>query len=99
MSSAVYEPVATTEELSSTSPTRPRKYWVTAVVLFVGLLVGLASFYKFGIWNLPSARVEPSRPTPSNTLATPSQSDIKEQNNKTGTETQVVMPHGKYSVG
>jgi hypothetical protein len=98
MSSAVYEPVATTEEPSSTSPTRPRKYRLTAIVLFVGLLVGLASF-RFGIWNLPSARVEPSRPTPSNTLITPSQSDIKEQNNKTGTETQVVMPHGKYSVG
>lgn len=88
MSSAGYEPVATTEEPSSTSPFHPRKYRVIAVVVFVSLLVGLASLYQFGIWILPSARVE-SRPSPS----TPSQ----EPNNDT--ETQVVMPHGKYSVG
>jgi hypothetical protein len=87
MSSAGYEPVATTEE---PSPSRPRKYRV--IVVFVSLLVGLASFYQFGIWILPSARVE-SRPSPSSTLTTPSQ---KELNN---TETQVVMHHGKYSVG
>ena len=92
MSSARYEPVATTEEPEPSSTSlRPRKYRVIAVVVLVSLLVGLASFYKFGIWILPSAQVE-SRPSPSGTsLTTP--------NNKTGTGTQVVMPHGKYSVG
>jgi len=89
MSSAGYEPVATTEE---PYPFRPRKYRVIAIVVFVSLLVGLASFYQFGIWILPSARVE-SRPSPSST-STPSQ---EEPNNNT--EIQVVMPHGKYSVG
>lgn len=95
--SAGYEPVATTEDSSPPSPARSRKYRVIAVVLFVGILVGLAS-YKSGIWFVPSARVG-SRPNPSAALTTPSESDNEEQNNKTGTETQAAMPHGKYSVG
>ncbi|KAI0302660.1 glycoside hydrolase [Russula brevipes] len=96
MSSAAYEPLATTEETPSSPPTRSRKYRVIALVLVASVLC-LAAFYKLGIWVLPSAQVD-SRPTPS-TPTTPSQSDTEEKNNKPGTETQVVMPHGKYSVG
>lgn len=89
---AGYEPVATTEESSFPSPTRSRKYRViAAAVLFVSVLVGLAS-YKSGIWVRPN-------PSAVSTTTTPSESDIEEQNNKTGTETQAAMPHGKYSVG
>jgi hypothetical protein len=86
-----YELVATTEESSLPPPTRSRKYRVVAVVLFVSVLVGLAS-YKSGIWVWV-------RPNPSAVSTTPSESDIEEQNYKTGTETQAAMPHGKYSVG
>lgn len=86
MSSVAYEPVATTEETSPLPPTRPRKYRVVAVALLLSILI-LASFkfYKSGNWALPSGVSPISPPT------TPSQSD-----NKTD---QIVMPHGKYSVG
>jgi len=97
MSSAGYEPVATAEEPSPSFPPRSRKYWVIATVLFVGVLASLVAFYEFGIWIEP--RPSASRPTPSAILITSSQSDAEEQNNKTGMETQVAMPHGKYSVG
>jgi len=96
MSYAGYEPVATAEEPSPSFPPRSRKYWVIATVLFVGVLASLVTFYEFGIWIEPSGS---SRPSPSAILTTPSQSDAEEQNNNTGTETQVAMPHGKYSVG
>jgi hypothetical protein len=85
MSSAAYEPVATTEETSSLPPTRFRKYRVAAVVLVLGTLI-LASFYQLGNWVVPSGVPVASRPP-----TTPSQSDNKTE--------QIVMPHGKYSVG
>ena len=88
MSSATYEPVATTEETSSLPPTRFRKYRVIAVVLVLSILI-LASFYKLGNWGnwvVPSGVPVASRPP-----TTPSQSDNKTE--------QIVMPHGKYSVG
>jgi hypothetical protein len=85
MSSATYEPVATTEEISSPPPTRFRKYRVVAVVLLLSILI-LASFYKFGNWVVPSGVPVASRPP-----TTPSQSDNKTE--------QIAMPHGKYSVG
>ncbi len=85
MSSATYEPVATTEETSSSPPVRSRKYRVVAVVLLLSILA-LASLYKFGNWVLPSGAPVGTRPP-----TTPPQSD-----NKTD---QIVMPHGKYSVG
>jgi len=87
MSSATYEPVASTEvteETSSLPPTRFRRYRVLAVVLLS--IVLLASFYKLGNWDAPSGAPVASRPP-----TTPSQSDNKTE--------QVVMPHGKYSVG
>lgn len=86
MSSAAYEPVATTEETASSFPTRSRKYRVIAAVVLVLSVLGLASLYKSGIWAVPSARV-----------GTPS--DTEEKNNNTGKETQTIMSHGKYSVG
>ncbi len=85
MSSAAYEPVATTEETSSSPPTRSRKFRVVAVVLLLSILA-LASFYQLGNWVVPSGA--PFGPRPS---TTPSQSDNKTE--------QIVMPHGKYSVG
>ena len=84
MSSAAYEPVATTEETSSLPPTRSSKYRIVAVVLLSTII--LASFYKLGNWVVPSGVPIPSRPP-----TTPSQSDNKTE--------QIVMPHGKYSVG
>jgi hypothetical protein len=84
MSSAAYEPVATTETSSSHSRSRSRSPLVV-LVLLLGVFA-LAAFYKLGILVVPSAPVA-SRPP-----ITPSQSDNK-------TETQIVMPHGKYSVG
>ena len=86
MSSAAYEPVATTEETPSIPPTRSRKYRVVAVVLLSTLILILASFYKLGNWVVPSGAPVASRPT-----TTPSQSDNKTE--------KVIMPHGKYSVG
>lgn len=85
MSSAAYEPVATTEETSSSPPTRSRKYRVVAVVvLSILILAPLYLYYKLGPWVYnPSPQTVASRPP-----TTPPQSD-----NKT------VMPHGKYSVG
>lgn len=85
MSSATYEPVATTEETSSLPPTHFRKYRVVAVVLLLSILI-LASFYKLGNWVAPSGAPVASRPP-----TIPSQSDNKTE--------QIVMPHGKYSVG
>jgi hypothetical protein len=83
MSSATYEPVATTEETSSLPPTRFRKYRVVAVVLLLSILI-LASFYKFGNWVTVVPSGVPVAPRPP-------QSDNKTE--------QIVMPHGKYSVG
>jgi hypothetical protein len=87
MSSATYEPVATTEETSTLPTTRFPKYRVAAVVLLLSFLI-LASFYKSGNWVVPTRSGAPvaSRPP-----TTPSHSDNKTE--------QIVMPHGKYSVG
>jgi len=85
MSSATYEPVATTEETSSLPTTRFRKYRVVAVVLLLSTVI-LATFYKLGNWVLPSGAPVASRPP-----TTPLQSDNKTE--------PLVMPHGKYSVG
>jgi len=79
MSLAAYEPVATTEETSSSSRSRSR---IVALVLLLSVFT-LAAF-KLGIWVVPT-RSAPVASRP------PSQSDK--------TETQIVMPHGKYSVG
>jgi len=98
MSSAAYEPVATTEGETLPPPTRPRKYRVIAIALLVSFL-GVVASYKSGIWSLPSAQVTSQPPTPSPSLTTPSTSDTEEKNNKTGTETSTTMPRGKYSVG
>lgn len=87
MSSATYEPVATTEETSSLPPTRFRKYRVVAVALLLSILI-LASFYKLGNWVVPS---HGGAPVASRPQTTPSQSENKTE--------QIVMPHGKYSVG
>jgi hypothetical protein len=81
MSSAAYEPVATTEETSSLPPTRSSKYRIVAVVLLS--ITILASFYKLGNWVAPSGVPTASLP--------PSQGDNKTE--------QIIMPHGKYSVG
>lgn len=87
MSSATYEPVATTEETSPLPPTRFRKYRAVAVVLLLSILI-LASFYKFGNWVTVVPSGVPVAPRPP---TIPSQSDNKTE--------QIVMPHGKYSVG
>jgi cytochrome c-type biogenesis protein CcmH/NrfG len=86
MSPAAYEPVATTEETSSSSPARSRSRFVAVVLVLLLSVFALASFYKLGIWNVPATPLASRPPT------TPPQSENK-------TETQIVMPHGKYSVG
>ena len=104
MSSAAYEPVAATENASSPPPiaARLRKYRIVLLAFVLPLsFLALASFYKLGQWSVPSAWISP-QPTSSATPTTFSQGDIEEPaipKNETGTETEMAMPHGKYSVG
>jgi cytochrome c-type biogenesis protein CcmH/NrfG len=65
MSPAAYEPVATTEETSSSSssPARSRSRFVAVVLVLLLSVFTLASFYKLGIWNVPTAPLASGPPT------------------------------------
>lgn len=95
-------PVVAAEDTSSQSPTRSRKYRIIALAFVLPFsLLALASLYKLGRWTVPTVWIG-SLSTSSATPTTPSQEYIEEptiQKNETGTETEMAMPHGKYSVG